>query len=62
MVEFVRQICKRMEAPKYPAKQVGRVVYRSVNMRVCTNFSHYYIVYDYTSCFLPTVVEDVVVL
>ena len=51
---------------KYPAQQVGRVVYRSVNssgVSVCTPFSHYcYSVYKYTPCFLPTVVEDVVVL
>ena len=36
--------------------QVGSVVYRSVNISVCTSFSHYYyLVYNYTPCFLPTV-------
>ena len=36
------------------------MVYRSVNITVCTSFSHCYclVVYDYTPCFLPTVVED----
>ena len=43
----------------------AKVVYRSVNVSVCTSFSHYYlylVLYDYTPCLLPTVVEDVVVL
>ena len=31
------------------------MVYRVVNISVCTSFEHfYYLVYDYTPCFLPT--------
>ena len=48
---------------KYPAQQARRVVYRSVDISVCTSISqYYYLVYDCAPCFLPTVVEDVVVL
>ena len=27
------------------------MVYHSVNMSVCISFSHYYVEYNYTSCF-----------
>ena len=63
LVEVVRQSCRRQVGTKYPTKYVGSVVYRSVNISVCAPFSHYYyLVYGYTPCFLPTVVEDVAVL
>ena len=63
LVEVVRRSCRRPVGTKYPAKYVGSVVYRSVSLYVRTSVSHYYyLVYDCTPCFLPTIVEDVVVL
>ena len=64
MVEVVRQSCKRMEARNTLRNRL--VVWFTVVLTYLSVLhiiiSLDFIVYDYTSCLLPTVVEDVVVL